>query len=346
MTDGEGGSGGVRLPVAPPEVVSGSSSGWRFDEASRRVVEYLVNLTGLGFWGVSRVQDGRELFLTIDSPEYRIPEGSEFPFEDTMCRQMTLTGKPALIPDVRDVPAYARAVKYADDYGVTVNSYVGAPLLRANGELFGTLCGFDPSTKTVESLSELRPLLDLLSGLLSSILQGDHDQTSTSRDLETAHRERDVDLLTGLLNRGGWERFIQHEEARFRRFGDLASVVMLDLNNLKTVNDTQGHDAGDDYLRRAAEAMRTTVRESDVLARLGGDEFGIIAVGATPEQAEILVHRLDVNLTAAGVSSSFGHAPYTVIAGFPGAMREADRLMYESKKQRKEGQLVRADSGD
>jgi diguanylate cyclase (GGDEF)-like protein len=65
------------------------------------------------------------------------------------------------------------------------------------------------------------------------------------------------------------------EEERFRRFGDPACVVVMDLDRLKVVNDTQGHGAGDHYIRRAA----------DVLARLGGDEFGIVAPGMTPEQA-------------------------------------------------------------
>jgi hypothetical protein len=67
-----------------------------------------------------------------------------------------------------------------------------------------------------------------------------------------------------------------------------------------------------------------TVRRGDVLARLGGDEFGIVAVGATPEQAGELVAHAERAMAAAGVAGSFGHAPYSVVTGFPGAWQAAD----------------------
>jgi hypothetical protein len=99
----------------------------------------------------------------------------------------------------------------------------------------------------------------------------------------------------------------------------------------------QGHDAGDEYLRRAAAALAATVRRDDVLARLGGDEFGIIAVGASPDEAAALVGRAERALAEAGVSGSFGHAPYSIVTGFPGAWKAADEAMYEQKRRRRAG---------
>jgi diguanylate cyclase (GGDEF)-like protein len=128
---------------------------------------------------------------------------------------------------------------------------------------------------------------------------------------------------------------VVREEERFRRFGDDATVIVLDLDNLKTVNDVRGHDAGDDYIRAAARVLDSTVRSGDVLARLGGDEFGIIAVGATAEQAEGWVERAERELERAGVSGSFGHAPYSIVAGFPGAWKAADEAMYVRKRLRR-----------
>jgi diguanylate cyclase (GGDEF)-like protein len=179
-------------------------------------------------------------------------------------------------------------------------------------------------------------LLDLLSSLLSAVLESDLRATAAARELEQAQREAEVDALTGLLNRRGWDRYLQVEEERFRRFGDPACVVVIDLDRLKTVNDTQGHEAGDRYIQQAARVLAGTVRDADVLARLGGDEFGIVAVGSTPEQARELVLRADRAMRSSGVAGSFGFAPYSVVTGFPGAWRAADEAMYEQKRHRRQ----------
>ena len=134
------------------------------------------------------------------------------------------------------------------------------------------------------------------------------------------------------MNRRGWDRFLEEEEDRFKRFADPACLVVMDLDRLKYINDTFGHHEGDLYIQRAATAMASTVRQGDLLARLGGDEFGVVMVGASPDQAGQLIDRMSAALRAAGVSGSFGSAPYTVVAGFPGAWRAADEAMYEAKR--------------
>ena len=185
-------------------------------------------------------------------------------------------------------------------------------LRLAPGPLADSLCGH-------------QPLLELLSSLLSSVLEADAATTATERALEQARHEADTDVLTGLLNRRGWERLLRHEEERYRRFGDLASVVVLDLDRLKLVNDTHGHDAGDRHIRRAAESLMTVVRPGDLVARLGGDEFGIVAPRRRHRRRPALVERMERALTGAGVAGTFGHAPYSVVAGFPGALEGGGR---------------------
>lgn len=303
-----------------------------FDAACALVVEYLSRSVPMGMWAVTRIVDDRQVLLTVDAPAYGLPPGTELPFAQSMCRPMVAGGAPRIAPDVTLVPEYAAAAVAARPF--VVSAYVGTPIVRPDGALFGTVCGYDPQRQP-ESLHSHRPLLDLLSSMLSAVLEADTAATATARELELARREADTDVLTGLLNRRGWERFLRVEEQRYRRFGDPACVVVLDLDHLKTVNDTQGHDAGDGYIRRAASALAGTVRGGDVLARLGGDEFGMLAVGATVEQTVELVDRMEKALEAAGVSGSFGHAPYSVVAGFPGAWHAADRAMYEQKRRRR-----------
>ncbi|RZT86681.1 diguanylate cyclase (GGDEF)-like protein [Pseudonocardia sediminis] len=302
-----------------------------FDTACAMVVDYLAEIAPMGMWAVTRIVDGRQVLLTVRGDAYGIDAGAEFPYEDSLCRWMVSGEAPRIAPDVADVPRYAVAAAEAP---VTINAYVGTPIVDPDGLLFGTVCGFDPHPLAPRDQPG-QALLDLLSSLLAAVLQSDIAATAVTRELERARAEADRDVLTGLLNRRGWDRYLEREEERFRRFGDQATVVVLDLDRLKVVNDTLGHDAGDRHIRRAANALAGVVRSSDVLARLGGDEFGIIAVGATEEQGLRLVERASGALAAAGVEGSFGHAPYSVVAGFPGAVQAADRAMYEEKQARR-----------
>ncbi|MGO9959520.1 MAG: EAL domain-containing protein [Solirubrobacteraceae bacterium] len=86
----------------------------------------------------------------------------------------------------------------------------------------------------------------------------------------------DHDPLTGLLNRRSFERELQLQAARVQRYGAAGSVLMLDLDNFKYFNDTQGHAAGDALIVRIAEGLQGRLRDSDLVARLGGDEFAIL----------------------------------------------------------------------
>ena len=135
------------------------------------------------------------------------------------------------------------------------------------------------------------PLLDILGMLLSTILDADLERTRQARLLERAEMAAESDPMTGLFNRRGWDRYMEIEEARFRRFGDPGAVLVVDLDGLKEVNDTLGHQAGDELITLAASGIRDTICDGDVAARLGGDEFGIIASNAVPTDCDPLVAR-------------------------------------------------------
>jgi GAF domain-containing protein len=155
---------------------------------------------------------------------------------------------PQIAPRVEDVADYAAATATVP---ITVRAYLGAPIRWADGELFGTVCGYDPHTQP-DSLREHHQVLELVSEMLSAVLDADTVATATARQLELAHRASETDSLTALLNRRGWDHYLLTEEHRYRRFGDQACVIVVDLDQLKTVNDTRGHAAGDRYIHRAA----------------------------------------------------------------------------------------------
>lgn len=102
----------------------------------------------------------------------------------------------------------------------------------------------------------------------------------------------DHDPLTGLLNRRGFEVELDRQAARVRRSGPGGALLMLDLDNFKQVNDTLGHNVGDELIMSVADLLRRTIRETDPVARLGGDEFAVILPEANLAEAEIVAAKI------------------------------------------------------
>jgi two-component system cell cycle response regulator len=101
-----------------------------------------------------------------------------------------------------------------------------------------------------------------------------------------------IDDLTGLYNRRGFSDLGEQHFKLARRSGRGVTMVYLDLDRFKTINDSLGHHVGDRALLKVADILRATFRRSDSIARLGGDEFGVLALEAADESSEMLVERL------------------------------------------------------
>lgn len=106
------------------------------------------------------------------------------------------------------------------------------------------------------------------------------------------------DALTGLFNRRYFERRLREEVAHARRHKRPFSIVMLDLDHFKLVNDTYGHEDGDRVLRHVSEVIQAQLREDDVPCRYGGEEFVLLLRGTTGMAARIVANRLKANLAA------------------------------------------------
>jgi diguanylate cyclase (GGDEF)-like protein/PAS domain S-box-containing protein len=150
------------------------------------------------------------------------------------------------------------------------------------------------------------------------------------------------DALTGLANRALFEDRLAHAIAGLRRRGSGLSVLFVDLDDFKTVNDSLGHSTGDELLRSVAERLRYNLRGSDTAARLGGDEFGVLLDGASDieaasEAARRLLNALEPPFTIDGRQLSVSASVGIALAG-TGAetmeelMRNADLAMYEAKR--------------
>ncbi|HEV2889086.1 MAG TPA: GGDEF domain-containing protein [Frankiaceae bacterium] len=149
-----------------------------------------------------------------------------------------------------------------------------------------------------------------------------------------------TDPLTGLLNRRGLTEALDRETSRARRTGATVSLVLLDLDRFKVLNDTHGHPAGDDALRAVADVLRRGLRGGDVAGRWGGDEFGIVFVDLEAEVAYDVVDRLRATLTHPSNRATNGKrvsfsAGVAALNG-PDAVAEdlmamADAALYEAK---------------
>lgn len=100
------------------------------------------------------------------------------------------------------------------------------------------------------------------------------------------------DGLTGLLNRRHWESCLEHEFARHARYSSPASLVLFDIDHFKQLNDTYGHQAGDEVIRKVAEITRHLVRDTDYAGRYGGEEFVVLLPDTTMEGAALFAERL------------------------------------------------------
>jgi diguanylate cyclase (GGDEF)-like protein len=158
--------------------------------------------------------------------------------------------------------------------------------------------------------------------------------------LDLRHRSRH-DGLTGLLNRPAMEQALLAQMQRSRRTGEPFTVLMLDLDRFKTINDRHGHAAGDRALKHTAAALTAELREVDAVGRFGGEEFLIVMPGATVETALPVAERLRTSLISNPpsigdatllLSASIGIAQWREPAEEPARLlMRADAALYDAK---------------
>lgn len=175
-----------------------------------------------------------------------------------------------------------------------------------------------------------------------------YDVTDTAVDEQALHEANTelarlgrTDGLTGLYNRRAWEELLSAEYKRSDRTGMKSVLVMFDIDHFKRVNDTYGHQAGDEVIRRVAETLHEVKREADIAGRYGGEEFGVILVdtdivGGTrfAERLREAIERKPVDYAGQTIAftislglSEYGHAP----SGYVEWLEQSDQALYHAK---------------
>ncbi len=157
--------------------------------------------------------------------------------------------------------------------------------------------------------------------------------------LQVAELERlaDSDTLTPLLNRRAFLREVERGIARVARHGTPVAVMIADLDGLKLINDTAGHQAGDAALLHVGYALKSLVRATDIVARIGGDEFGLVLEDLPEDEAAAKALALAEGIAADAldgrpVSVSIGHAMVMPADTIDSIIARADAAMYARKR--------------
>lgn len=203
----------------------------------------------------------------------------------------------------------------------------------------------------VQQSDEVDSLMHSFSRMLGTIEQQASDVNEYARRLDTAYKELEStsaqlkefsfkDEVTGLYNRRFFSIRLEEEVSRYRRFNHPVSVVLLDLDAFKAVNDDLGHGAGDETLRAMAEILLKQSRGINVICRYGGDEFAVLLVETSKGGARLYADRIRYVLStwtfAHGrrVTASFGIAslPEDVAPAAEELIRAADEALYAAKR--------------
>ena len=164
-----------------------------------------------------------------------------------------------------------------------------------------------------------------------------------SQAMRELHLLATRDALTGVLNRRAFDSMLREEVLRSRRFNHPLSLVIVDLDHFKAVNDTHGHPAGDAVLVEAARRLEAEVRGIDRVARIGGEEFAIILMETPENEAIIVAQRLVANMKATPIGVAPGvNLTVTLSAGISTLpveeknnltlLESADRALYQAKQ--------------
>lgn len=206
-----------------------------------------------------------------------------------------------------------------------IRSYLGCPLKMSDGYIVGTLCIIDqkPRAFTEQEIAILSHFANLVVGEL---------------ELRTIAY---TDVLTKLLSRRAWRDGVDKEMDRALRQSGTLSLLMLDLDHFKQVNDRLGHDTGDRVLRKTADVIHAMIRKHDLAGRLGGEEFALCLVGAPLETAATIADRIREQVSALSFDDlpglrctiSVGVAEFVPGENLDGLLKRADTALYAAKQQ-------------
>lgn len=282
-------------------------------------------------------QDGVSRLISQGLPDETVASIERSPIGKGLLERLTHDAKPIRLTDLGH---HLAAMGFSAD-PLPVSAFMGAPI-RAHGRLYGALCLVD---KTHAPLAGKRVVefTDLDEQVVTALTAQAGVAIENLHALAHAQRQATHDSLTGLLNHSAILEALESELSRSQRTAESVSVLLLDLDHFKAVNDTYGHSAGDQVLIETANRIRGVLRPYDLTGRVGGEEFLLVLPKCGPVGAAQLADRLRRSIGEQPFSRAAG--PFTVtasigITSWPGSLptsptvlvEVADEALYRAKR--------------
>jgi len=295
-----------------------SSPEERFD----RITRLAKKMFGVPVALVSLIDTDRQWFLSSFGLDVK-----ETSRDISFCGHAILGDEIFTVPDAALDPRFSGNPLVTD--APNIRFYAGCPISVPNGSKLGTICLIDQSPREFDD--EDKVLLRDLARLV--------EQEIVAAQLAT------LDELTMISNRRGFEVLSKHALSLCKRVNGTATILFIDLDQFKPINDTYGHAEGDHALQVFSNILRDVFRDSDVIGRIGGDEFAVLLTMTSANETEEMMHRLKIanseynkkanrgyNLEFSYGIAEFDSAKHDAINSL---LAEADAKMYEQKKSRK-----------
>lgn len=288
-------------------------------ETMRLACERAQTVTG-GDGAVIEVREREQMVYHVCCGTLAAQAGLRLSVHESLSGLSVRTGSPLRCDDSETDPR----VDIAACRRVGLRSMLCVPLRRA-GAVVGVL-------KVVSGRPEAFDDVDVaILTVLGGVIAGAMSQAELIRRLT---EEATTDALTGVANRRQWSSALDAVLGRASRSGRAAAVILLDLDGFKSINDRDGHGAGDGVLVHVAREWSALVRAGELLARTGGDEFAVLIEDATPASIRPLVHRLRQSVApVCGVSAGVAFTKPEDDAD--AVMHRADLAMYADKVMRR-----------
>ena len=266
---------------------------------------------------------------------------TELPNEQSFCPITLAAGQLTVFEDTRQDAALSHHPLVTT--GPQFRFYAGLPIMDESDNLCGTFCVFDQKPRQLSPAD--RSTLADLAALTQREIVGEHMRSvhdSLTAKLGIARRESMMDPLTRLWNRRGASVIIKSALDQARQQGSSVGIAILDLDNFKRINDTYGHQTGDEVLRKTALRLIQSIRTNDSVCRIGGDEFLLLMKDTDTETARHTAERVRHSVVETPVPTRQGEIRLSTSIGFaikPGQdeisveelIERADRALLRSK---------------
>lgn len=319
------------------EITSAYSDG--FDKQAKDLLRLGLDRFQLDIGIVARIRNLRyEIRAAVAPPGIELGRGDVFPLSETYCSLAVNADGPIGFERAGDSTLDTHPA-----YGVfRLEAYLGLPLY-VGGEFYGTLNFSSPHPRERKFTEVDLHCLRLMGGWISTELH----RRQTEEDLRLARNRLELlvrtDPLTELLNRRGIREALEGYSRRIRHDGAHLSCVLIDIDDFKSINDRFGHSVGDTCIRAVAQAVRGSLRPSDVAGRIGGDEYMAILPGASLTEARGIAERIRSRIrelprqdekSPFGVTVSIGVAqvPLLEAASLTDLLTVTEGLLRHSKK--------------